>query len=77
MQVYRTNLAEGALHPAQEVVITTPDAVSAVDVVDLEPQLLNFLKVIVHHENLSKDRVQVALDHLCSVQLRKRHNGLF
>lgn len=40
-------LPKGALHPAQEVIVAGPDAVSAVDVVDFEPELLHLLKVVV------------------------------
>lgn len=65
-------LAERALHPTQEVIVTGPDAVSAVDVVDFESQLLNLLEVVVQGENLSEDWVQVALDHFCPVQLESR-----
>lgn len=63
-------LSEGALHPAQEVIIPGPDAVSAVNVIDFKSQLLHLLKVVVQWENLGKDWVQVALDHFCPVQLR-------
>ena len=65
------HLAESALHPAQKVIVAGPDAVSAVDVVDFKSQLLNLLKVVVPWENLGEDRVQVALDHFCPVQLRE------
>lgn len=63
-------LAESALHPTQKVIIAGPDAMSAMDVIDFKSQLLNLLKVVVQRENLGKDRVQVALDHFCPVQLR-------
>lgn len=63
-------LAKGALHATKEVVVTGPDAVSAMDVIDFKSQLLDLLKIVVQWENLGKDWVQVALDHLCPVQLR-------
>ena len=64
-------LAEGALHPPEEVVVPGADAVGAMDVVDFEPQLLNLLEVVVQSEDLGKHRVQVALDHFCPVQLKE------
>lgn len=65
------HLAQGALHPSQEVVVAGADAVCAVDVIHFEPQLLHLLKVVVQREDLAKDWVQVALDHLRPVQLRE------
>lgn len=64
-------LSQGALHPAQEVVVAGSDAVSAVDVVDFESELLHLLEVVVQGENLGKHRVQVALYDFCPVQLRE------
>lgn len=62
-------LTERALHASQEIIVAGPDAVSAVDVVHLESQLLYLLKVVIQTENLPKDWMQVALDHFCPVQL--------
>lgn len=63
-------LTKCALHTPQEVIVSSPNAVSAVNVIHFKSQLLNFFKVIVQRENLAKHRVQVALDHFCPVQLQ-------
>ena len=65
------NLAEGTLHTPKEVIVAGPNAVRAVDVIDLKPQFLDLLKVVVHHEDLGKNWMQVAFDNLCPVQLEK------
>lgn len=62
-------LSQGALYPTQEVIVAGSDAVSAVDVVDFEPELLHLLEVVVQWKDLGKHRVQVALYDFCPVQL--------
>lgn len=64
-------LSKGALHPTQEVIVASSDAVSAVDVVDFKPELLHLLEVVVQWKDLGKHRVQVALYDFCPVQLRE------
>lgn len=64
-------LSKGALYPTQEVIVAGSDAVSAVDVVDFEPELLHLLEVVVQGKDLGKHRVQVALYDFCPVQLRE------
>ena len=66
------DLTEGTLHAPQEVVIAGPNAVRAVDVIHLKPQFLDLLKVVVHHEHLGKNWMQVAFDDLCPVQLERQ-----
>lgn len=62
-------LPQGALHTPQEVVVAGADAVRAVDVIDLEAQLLYLFKIIIQCEDLREHRMQVALDDFCPVQL--------
>lgn len=69
------HLPQGALHAAQEVVVLTAEAAGPVAVVDLEPQLLRLLKVVVKREDLGEHGVQAAPDHLRPVHLQQRGAG--
>lgn len=68
---WTSHLAECALNATQEVVIPSSNAVGSVNVVDFKAQLLHLLEVVVQHQDLGEDRVQIALDHLCAVQLNE------
>lgn len=55
--VASAHLTECALHASQKVIVTCPYAVSPVDVVDLKPQLLYLLKVVIQTKDLRKQWV--------------------
>lgn len=45
--LHTSYLTKRALHPTQEVIITSANAMRAMNVIDLEAQLLHFLKVVI------------------------------
>lgn len=71
----QAHLPHGALHAPQKVVIVRAHTGLAVAVVHLEPQLLHLLEVVIDREDLGKDGVQVALDHLAAINLRGMGTG--
>lgn len=66
-----SDLSQRALHGSQEVCVTQA-VVPGADVVKLEAEPLDLLKVVVHQEDLREDRPAAAANHLCAVHLQAR-----